>query len=380
MYHLPLNKIVKRILLRISMNNSRKRKFFTQNLMLWNTEHNKRIMPWKGEKDPYKIWLSEIILQQTRVEQGLEYYNRFIKKYPNVQLLAMADENEVFKLWEGLGYYSRCKNLIASARKIAFEFAGFFPDKYEDILKLKGVGPYTASAIASFAYNLPHAVVDGNVFRVISRFFGVYTAIDSLEGKKFFTNLAQTLMDAQSPALYNQSIMDFGATVCKPQLPFCNSCMLQKMCTAFKHNVVKDLPVKEKKLIKRKRYFYYIIAEYKDKIYVKKRIEKDIWQNLWEFILVEKDKKITAESFIESTDFSLLFDKQQVKIKSSVFYKQQLTHQTIEGTFIYVKCSHPFVNNLYVDIDKKKLSTLAFPRFINNLFENDTDFKMQNFL
>ncbi|MCY7291511.1 MAG: A/G-specific adenine glycosylase, partial [Ferruginibacter sp.] len=209
--------------MRISMNNSRKRKFFTENLMLWNNKYNRRTMPWKGEKDPYKIWLSEIILQQTRVEQGLEYYNRFLIKYPKVELLAVADENEVFKLWEGLGYYSRCKNLIVSARIIAFNYDGIFPNKYEDILKLKGVGPYTCAAIASFAFNLPHAVVDGNVLRVIARFFGIDTPIDSIKGKKVFNTLAQTLMDTVSPALYNQAIMDFGATICKPQLPLCST-------------------------------------------------------------------------------------------------------------------------------------------------------------
>ena len=347
--------------------------------MLWNSEHNKRTMPWKGEADPYRIWLSEIILQQTRVEQGLEYYNRFILKYPDVKSLAVADDNEVFKLWEGLGYYSRCKNLLATARKIAFEFAGIFPDKYEDILNLNGIGPYTASAIASFAFNLPYAVLDGNVFRVMSRFFGINTPIDSITGKKNFTTLAHSLMDSSRPALYNQAIMDFGATVCKPQLPLCSICMLKKNCIAFVSNRVKDLPVKEKKLIKQKRYFYYIIADYKGKIYVRKRVEKDIWQNLWEFILLENNKKIPVETFTKSVEFSALFSGQTIKITSTGFYKQQLTHQTIEGAFVYVKCSLPFINNNYIGMNKKELATLAFPRFITKLFENDADIKMLNF-
>ncbi len=347
--------------------------------MRWDAEDNKRCMPWKGEKNPYKIWLSEIILQQTRVEQGLAYYNKFILKYPKVELLAIAEENEVFKLWEGLGYYSRCKNLIASARVIAFDYGGVFPNCYEKILQLKGIGLYTAAAIASFAFNLPNAVVDGNVLRVISRFFGIETPIDSTEGKRFFTELAQSLMDAASPASYNQAIMDFGAIICKPQLPLCTICVLQQSCIAYKNNLVKELPIKQKKLIKKQRYLYYIIAEYKNKIYVKKRTAKDIWQNLWEFILVEKNEKISPDILIKSKEFTSLFPGKNGKIKSTVFYKQQLTHQTIEGTFIYMKCLQPFKNDLYTAIDKATIQTLAFPRFITNFFETNPDFKSENF-
>jgi len=213
--------------------------------------YNNRAMPWKGEKDAYKIWLSEIILQQTRVEQGWDYYNRFIERFPQIQLLADAKDEEVFKLWEGLGYYSRCKNLLATARFITQEKRGIFPSAYKDILHLKGVGPYTAAAIASFAFNLPHAVVDGNVSRVLSRFFGIATPIDSTAGKQEFTALAQALLDQQSPGIYNQAIMDFGATICKPQLPLCADCPLQAECTAFQTGKISDLPVKEKKLQKK---------------------------------------------------------------------------------------------------------------------------------
>jgi A/G-specific adenine glycosylase len=358
------------------MNKFKKRKLFTENLMWWNAEHNKRIMPWKGEKDPYKIWLSEIILQQTRVEQGLEYYQRFIKKYPKIQLLAAASGNEVFKLWEGLGYYSRCKNLIATAKIITEDYAGIFPKKYDDILDLKGIGPYTAAAISSFAFNLPYAVVDGNVLRVIARFFGIDTAIDSSEGKKQFTSLAQTLIDKASPASYNQAIMDFGATICKPQLPLCEACVFKKSCAAFKENLIKQLPVKEKKLIKKHRYFYYIIAEYKEKIYVKKRIESDIWQNLWEFILVEKTQKIPPEKFLISEDFKSLFKEIKEKKVLGVFCKQQLTHQTIEGIFIYVVCTQPFINDSYIMINKSDISNIAFPRLITNFFEKHPYFKL----
>ena len=195
---------------------SKKPQKFSRILQKWNREKNTRQMPWKGEKDPYKIWLSEIILQQTRVEQGLNYYNNFIKTFPDVHKLAKAPEEKIFKLWEGLGYYTRCRNLIASARYISKELKGKFPDTYEEIKALKGVGPYTAAAISSFAFNLPHAVVDGNVFRVLARIFGISTPIDSTEGKKKFTELANKLLDKKQPGFYNQAIMDFGAVICKP--------------------------------------------------------------------------------------------------------------------------------------------------------------------
>ena len=361
--------------MQISMKKSKKSKFFTENLLNWNSTHNARIMPWKGERNPYRIWLSEIILQQTRVEQGLEYYNRFIAQYPTVGLLAAAPENDVFKLWEGLGYYSRCRNLIASARYIAFELGGNFPDSYEEILKMKGVGPYTAAAISSFAYNLPHAVVDGNVLRVLARFFGIDLPADSNEGKKYFTELAQSLLDTGAPALYNQAIMDFGATICKPQLPLCNICPLQKECTAFNNNLISKLPVKEKKLKKKNRYFYYIIAEFEDKIYVRKRVEKDIWQNLFEFKLFEKQEKISVDELLASDELKNFAGKQFKVISISDFYKQQLTHQLIEGVFIQILLSAPPVNDELTGIEKNKIATLAFPRFMTRFFEENKAFK-----
>ncbi|MDQ6813597.1 MAG: A/G-specific adenine glycosylase, partial [Bacteroidota bacterium] len=227
--------------------------------MSWNLERNKRIMPWKGEKDPYKIWISEIILQQTRVTQGLAYYNNFIKEFPTLKSLAEASDQGVFKIWEGLGYYSRCKNLLFTARHIYKNLDGKFPETYENILKLKGIGPYTAAAISSFAYGLPHAVVDGNVFRVLSRFFGEATPIDSSKGKETFSALAATLLYKKDSAAFNQAIMDFGATICKPQIAECQACILQSECVAYNHGLVNKLPVKEKRLIKRKRFFTYFI-------------------------------------------------------------------------------------------------------------------------
>jgi A/G-specific adenine glycosylase len=347
--------------------------FFAKNLMIWHKNDNERKMPWKGEKDPYRVWLSEIILQQTRVEQGLSYYNKFIIKYPTINELALANENDVFKMWEGLGYYSRCKNLIATARLVSFELKGVFPSNYENILQLKGVGPYTAAAIASFAYNLPNAVVDGNVLRILARFFGVETPVDSATGKKYFTDLANQLLVKTSPALYNQAIMDFGATICKPALPLCSNCVLNEKCIALKKKKITTLPVKEKKLVKTFRYFYYIIAEFNNKIYVQKRVEKDIWQNLWQFILIEEKEKKTQAEILAGSLFSEIVGKKYNLINISSFYKQQLTHQTIEGLFIHIKLLSPLKNKFIANfemVNKKEITTLAFPRFITNYFED----------
>lgn len=314
------------------------KKSFTQILMDWHRHQNDREMPWKGEKKPYRIWLSEIILQQTRVEQGMGYYHRFIEQYPTIEDLAKAPDQQVFKLWEGLGYYNRCRNLLHTAREIVHQRRGIFPDTYEDLLALKGVGPYTAAAIASFAYNLPYAVVDGNVFRVLARYTGIDTATDSTEGKKIFHDLAYQLLDKKEPALYNQAIMDFGATICKPMSPLCAACPLQSGCGALAKGKVNQLPVKEKILQRRTRYFNYFILEYRQKIWVQQRTAKDIWQQLFEFYLVETEKPV-------SWDHSLIQNwlKDQLNIHEPVIEKiedslaQQLTHQQIKGQFIHLQ-------------------------------------------
>ena len=356
------------------MRNSKKEAFFTRSLLKWDKELNLRLMPWKGEKDPYKIWLSEIILQQTRVEQGWAYYDRFLKKYPTIKKLALAPEKDVFKLWEGLGYYTRCKNLIATAKYISKELKGKFPDDYESILKLKGVGPYTAAAISSFAFNLPHAVVDGNVIRVLSRYFGIKKTIDNNEGKHFFFDLANTLIEKETPGLYNQAIMDFGATICKPQLPLCSQCVLSDKCEALSQDKVAEYPVKSKKLIKRHRWFYYIIAERKGNFLVRKRIEKDIWQNLYEFILIESEKQLSAKEIYALSAFKNIAGKEADLIHISKTYKQQLTHQTIHGFFIHVKLKKASLPEGYQSVEKQALLLLPFPRFISGYFDERTDF------
>ncbi|MDQ2862559.1 MAG: A/G-specific adenine glycosylase [Bacteroidota bacterium] len=344
------------------------KKFFLEILIKWNRNKNKRQMPWKGEKDPYKIWISEIILQQTRVQQGLDYYNRFIKTWPDVKKLAGANEQAVYKLWEGLGYYSRCKNLIASAKYISDELNGIFPNKYEEIIKLKGIGTYTAAAIASFAFGQPYAVLDGNVFRVLSRFFGIKIPIDSNEGKKLFSGLANELIDKKNPAEYNQALMDFGAVICKPAQPLCNDCLFQKRCIAYKNELVNILPVKEKNIKKRQRFFNYLVIEKDNKFFVKQRKEKDIWHNLFEFVLIEADALIPAKEFLKSAEFiSLLCEQGFTCTKISEVYSQKLTHQTIAGRFFHISLNMPESSLYnYMQVSKEELALLPFPKFITS--------------
>ncbi|MFK7935164.1 MAG: A/G-specific adenine glycosylase [Saprospiraceae bacterium] len=346
-----------------------KKQFFTKNLMAWFAT-NHRPLPWKGEKNPYLIWLSEIILQQTRVEQGLPYFERFCAAYPQIEDLAKAPEDEVMKLWEGLGYYSRARNLHFTAKLIADKYQGVFPTTYKEVLALKGVGPYTAAAITSFAYDLPHAVVDGNVYRVLSRFFGIATPIDTTAGKKEFNQLAQELLDTTQPGNYNQAIMDFGATHCTPKAPKCKSCSFAKNCTALKKELVQTLPVKAKKLVKKERYFHYLVFNYSGaETFVEKRVAKDIWQNLYQFPLVETDKievelaKLQAsevwKKFVGTNDFILK--------KTSKPFKQTLTHRYIIGTFweIEVNIDPPQIKPPYVRTNRKNLSKFAFPKIID---------------
>ena len=346
-------------------------RFFTKELMLWNLDKNHRNMPWKGEKDPYKIWLSEVMLQQTRVSQGLEYYNRFIAVFPTILALAEAADEKVVKMWEGLGYYSRCRNLLHTARFISYELGGIFPQDYHQIIQLKGVGPYTAAAIASFAYNQPYAVLDGNVFRVISRFFGIDTPIDTNAGKKEFEELAQALLDKIRPGLYNQAIMDFGATVCKPATPNCGSCLLAKKCAAFLNGQVNQLPVKSKTITKKKRWFTYFIFHCKGYLAIRQRRQKDIWQGLNEFYLFESERAIhwTTAHVKEWLEEQLAIESAEVKsISPSVV--QQLTHQQISGQFIHIELASIPVSLKSLDwIQEKQMSEFAFPRLINGYLE-----------
>jgi len=344
---------------------------FPMLLLQWNRNKNTRQMPWKGEKDPYKIWLSEIILQQTRVEQGLKYYERFVSNFPDVHKLAKAKDEKVYKLWEGLGYYSRCKNLLETARFISKKLNGKFPDKFEDILSLKGVGSYTASAIASFAYDLPYAVVDGNVFRVLSRVFGITKPIDSTEGKKLFTDLASQLLDKKYPGIYNQALMDFGAMVCKPY-PLCNICPMKDNCIAFKNDLVDKLPVKEKRIKIKTRWFNYLVLENKGRFYIRKRADSDIWNNLNEFVLIESGKDNDVKKILAKAEESGILKKGSYKIESiSPIYSQQLSHQKIIARFIRISLEKDIPILACKSHSKNQMLRLAFPRIINSYFEKE---------
>lgn len=352
------------------MPSSALKKAFVRGLLKWNREQNTREMPWKGEKDPYRIWISEIILQQTRVEQGWDYYNRFIKLFPDIQRLAKAPDEKVFKCWEGLGYYSRCRNLLATARFIVKERNGVFPDQYEEILELKGIGPYTAAAIASFAFQLPYAVVDGNVFRVLSRFFGIETATDSTAGKKLFTRLAEDLLDKRMPGEYNQAIMDFGAVVCKPVAPLCEECKLKKNCVALTTGRVQDLPVKNKKVRVRDRWFMYFILEHNGFIAVRKRHKKDIWQDLYEFPMLELRKAPVRRKggYLELNAW--LGTANVIAAYPPVVYRQLLSHQQVYGYFSVLQTdSRPPGESDWRWVRKKQLTELSFPGLINQYLE-----------
>lgn len=341
--------------------------------MQWNKRRNTRQMPWKGEKEPYRIWLSEIILQQTRVEQGWNYYRNFLQAYPTVQSLAAAPDREVFKLWEGLGYYNRCRNLLHTARQIVSETDGVFPDSYEGLLALKGVGPYTAAAIASFAFDLPYAVVDGNVFRVLARYFGIGEAIDTTKGKQVFTALAEKVLDKKHPGSYNQAIMDFGATVCKPAAPHCAVCPMQPTCKAFQEGRVNQLPVKEKTLKRKTRWFYYFLFEVNGRICVHQRMGKDIWQELYEFYLFESENQLKWDA---ATVDEWLHD--QLGIRDAKLHSisgpvvQQLTHQQIKGQFIRVRLNaRPSFLRKYLWQSAASLRELPFPRLITAFLESE---------
>ena len=258
---------------------------FSVTLLKWY-KLNKRQLPFRDTHNPYFIWISEIIFQQTRISQGLVYYEKFVARFPTPAALAAAAEDEVLKLWQGLGYYSRARNLHAAAKSMQ----GKFPATYEGVRALKGVGDYTAAAICSMAYNMPYAVVDGNVYRVLSRVFGIETPIDSTEGKKEFTALSQKLLDQKLPGDYNQAIMDFGALVCTPQAPQCLACPFAKDCVARREKRVENLPVKAQKTKVSERFFHYIYVEQGPFVWLHKRGAGDIWQNLYELPLVETDR------------------------------------------------------------------------------------------
>jgi len=350
-------------------------KWFNKAVTGWYLE-NKRDLPWRQEKDAYKIWLSEIILQQTQVAQGLNYYIQFTRKYPTVKHLAQASEDEVLRLWQGLGYYSRARNLHASAKMILKDFKGVFPASHAEIRQLKGVGDYTAAAIASFAYGLPYAVVDGNVYRVLSRVFGIKTPIDSPKAKKEFQQLANELLDQKDPATYNQAIMEFGSQYCKPMNPDCGKCILCTKCYAYKTTAVSELPVKAKKAKIRNRYFNYLLLTDKNKnILLHKRSGGDIWEGLYEFNLIETDKVVSQDVLFNSKDFKTLCKSKFGLKYVSKEYKHVLSHQHLYAKFYVItlpQTLNPPLKGLKTSVSK--LTSFAFPR-LTGKFLDDCDLK-----
>lgn len=298
-------------------------------------------MPWRDIADPYRIWISEIILQQTRVNQGLEYYLRFIERFPDVVALADAEEDEVLKYWQGLGYYSRARNLHKASRRIVEDYGGVFPTTYEDIRSLSGVGDYTASAIASFAYGLPHATVDGNVYRVLSRLFAIDTPIDKGAGKKEFAALAQEMLSKEMPGLHNQAMMEFGALRCVPVSPDCENCPLQSLCRAYELDMVEQLPKKTQKTKVLNRYFNYLYIVCGEDTYLQRRMEADIWRGLYELPLIEADRLLPVEELAGDERFVTMFaGVEHVEITSvSPATKHVLSHRNIFAQFITVEVS-----------------------------------------
>ncbi len=343
---------------------------FSQNIINWY-HINKRDLPWRNTRDPYLIWLSEIILQQTRVDQGLPYYLKFSEQFPTVGSLAKASEEKVMRLWQGLGYYSRARNLHAAAKEVITRFGGKFPAAYDDILSLKGIGEYTAAAISSFAFDQPHPVVDGNVFRLISRYYGISDPIDKPKTKKIFTELAGDLMKGFPPHDFNQAIMEFGARQCKPASPDCSNCPLNLSCHAYKLNLVSTLPVKENKTKVRDRFFHYLIIESKNSFYIRKRNEKDIWQGLHDFPLIEAKKKITPASFIKSKELSA-YSKEITFTTISEPYEHLLSHQKIHARFYHFSEKDLSDKKLLLPLIKVNLKTItkyALPKLVERYLD-----------
>ena len=313
---------------------------FHKTLRRWYL-HNSRNLPWRQTTHPYPIWLSEIIMQQTRIDQGTPYYKSFLKSYPDVFSLAAASEEEVLKLWQGLGYYSRARNLHQTAQFVARELGGVFPSNYKGLLGLKGVGDYTASAIASFCYGEPVAVVDGNVYRVLSRIFGIDTPINTTLGSRQFKELAQELLDRKDPATFNQGLMEFGALQCKPQSPNCSECPFSKSCVAFNQNRIQELPVKLKKQKVRDRHFNYLVfVSGEKKTLFQQRRGKGIWQGLYEFPLVETLSEAGAEHLVQEEAFRNYSSARPSDLElfnvSPVVHK--LSHQHIYAKFWILAC------------------------------------------
>ncbi len=331
-------------------------------IMDWYRQ-NKRDLPWRRTNDPYKIWLSEIIMQQTRVEQGLSYYLKFIDTYPTVFDLANASEQEVLNLWQGLGYYSRARNLHFTSKTIAFEKNGKFPNTYKELLLLKGIGTYSAAAIASFSFKEPVGVVDGNVYRVLSRVFDIETPIDSSEGKKLFFELAQNLINKEKPDIYNQAIMEFGALQCSPSNPNCSVCPLSTICLSSGVGTITSRPVKSKKIKITDRYFHFMLFNFDGNTYLEKRINNDIWLNLYQFPLIE------SRDNSEITNWEKYTLNNPSKVSSEI--KHILSHQRIHAKFYHFSEKPNTIDSNWKKIKLSEIQDFPLPRLIDRYLENE---------
>ena len=346
----------------------------TQNTLINWFEENRRDLPWRQRPTPYQVWLSEVILQQTRVNQGRDYYLRFIERWPTLGDLAAATEEEVLKMWQGLGYYSRARNLHHCAQQVVEQYDGQFPADFEKLRQLKGIGEYTAAAIASIAFGLPHAVVDGNVYRVLARLYDIDAPINSSEGQHLFAQLADELLNREQPGLHNQAMMEFGALHCTPKNPNCLHCPLQAQCLAFEHQTVMQRPVKLQKLKVTTRHFKYLVIKINGQIYLHKRSSNDIWRNLYDFPCIESEKPMTVEEVIGSEKFTqLIGNKSFIIEKTSPVFTHKLTHRTIVAQFIEIKLEEELLQIETKDLiltREKDLEHYPIPRLIDLYLNN----------
>jgi A/G-specific adenine glycosylase len=353
---------------------------FSTTIIHWY-QINKRDLPWRKTNNAYYIWLSEVILQQTRVAQGLSYYYKFIETYPTISHLANASLDDVLKLWQGLGYYSRARNLHFTSKEIQTKYNGVFPNTYGEILALKGIGEYTAAAISSFTYNLPHAVLDGNVYRVLARYLGVELAINSNKAKKYFTEIAQGLFDEKNSGMHNQAIMEFGALQCVPISPNCDECPLMITCVAFNKKNVSSLPVKEKKLKIKKRFFNYFFIRHKEQTFIQQRGNGDIWEGLFEFPLIETNEEVNIYSLVENDNFISIFQKSKYLILNvSNPIKHILTHRHIYCKFIEIEVESISKKSTLVNLQQiplEELNKYAIPRLIDRYLQKENNIKLR---
>ncbi|MDY6801961.1 MAG: A/G-specific adenine glycosylase [Bacteroidota bacterium] len=344
----------------------------SKTLLTWY-EQNKRALPWRKTNNPYYIWISEIILQQTRVNQGISYYYNYIKQFPDIYSLANAPIEDVLKIWQGLGYYSRARNMHYAAQQIINHYQGKFPANFRELLKLKGIGEYTAAAIASIAFNITEPAVDGNVYRVLSRLFGIAESPQKADGKKIFKQKAMELIKNQPPGIFNQALMEFGALQCIPKNPVCAQCVLKKYCYAFQNNMVNELPIKKQMINQRHRYFNFLHIHYQNKIYIQQRTQNDIWKLLYQLPLIETDEPVYTENLIKQTLWKNLFKGTKVNIQNiSKEMIHHLSHQKLFAKFYHINIDSPntYLLKNYIEINAEYIEKYSIPKLLENFMKN----------